>query len=146
MGVSIYFDHLHSLQPSAILSIYLTISLIADVLQGRTLFLRPSMSILGGLSIAVATLKLALIILQEIIKPAQHKFSAGEKLSRDAVAGFWNHTFLFWINSTFFIGFRRHLSMNDLGSLGQAFSSKLLAQKFERAWGKRMIMIVTSFS
>lgn len=145
IGTAIYYDHLHSFQPSAVLSIYFSLSCITDIIQSRTLFLRPSMTIIGGLSIAVAVLKLALIILQEILKPLKREISPGGKLSRDAMAGFWNQTFLFWINSTFFIGFRGYLSMSDLDKLGNTFSSTLLSQKFELVWEKGMIVIVVFY-
>lgn len=141
LGYLLYSDHVHSFQPSSLLSLYFTLSTAAEIIRCRTFFLRPFLNVVGGLSLVIAICKVVIVVLQEIPKPLQEEPVAGEKLAQDAVAGFWNRTFLFWINSTLFIGFRRSLSMDDLGNLGPGFSSTRLVQKFERRWERGMIYL-----
>ncbi|CEJ94182.1 hypothetical protein VHEMI09730 [[Torrubiella] hemipterigena] len=133
LGYLLYSDHVHTFRPSSLLSIYCTLSTVVEIIRSRTFLLRPSLNVVGGLSLVIAIFKVVIVVLQEIPKPLKQD-DADEKLAQDAVAGFWNRTFVIWINSTLFIGFRRSLSMNDLGSLGPDFSSHSLVQKFERIW------------
>lgn len=138
----LYFDHTHAFRSSALISLYCTLSVALEFIRCRTFLLRSSMTAVGALSLVIGLCKATIVVMQEIPKSLQQNRAVAEKLSPDAIAGFWNRTLLLWINSTFFIGFRQNLTMENLGSLGPNFSSARLAARFEQSWETGTITFV----
>lgn len=142
--VLLYYDHIYAFQPSALISIYLSISSLLDGAKVRSYFLRSDMGSVGGITAAVLVAKVMLVVIQEIPKRVDSKLRGTDKLNGDVTLGFWNRLLLFWINSTLFYGFRHRLTMAELGGLGPRFACQNLSENFEKYWnkGKRLNSIV----
>lgn len=128
-------EHRHSLRPSTLLSIYLSITVLFDIARARSYFRRPGMATHGGLLTGIAFFKASLAILEEVSKRSLFKSQRGRSsLGPECTSGFWTRSLFLWLNSTLFLGFRRILSADDLDDIGPKFSSARLLKKFELYW------------
>lgn len=134
---AVVLEHRRSLRSSAAISLYLSLTLLLDVAKTRSYLSRPGLEAVGGLSVVAATIRLAIVLLQEVPKRTHIKDPAlRESLSKEATSGFWNRSFFLWLNATFSLGFKSALRVDDLGYLGDDFSAEYLAAKFEPVWAK----------
>lgn len=141
VGLMIVLEHRRSTQSSVMLSIYLSLMVVADGVKTRSYLLRPGLHLVGAFSCAVAIVKLVLLILQEVpkhikTKPNKKKEKVDDDLSPEATGGFWNRTLALWVNSTLFFGFRGVLKLETLAALGPDFASKQLSERFDPPWEK----------
>ncbi|KAK2601519.1 hypothetical protein QQS21_004904 [Conoideocrella luteorostrata] len=134
----INLEHRHSLRSSSLISLYLGLTLLFDIVKSRSYLLRPGLRVHGGLSAATAVIKLVLVLLEEIPKKEHIRNpKLKESLSKESASGFWNRSLFIWLNSTFLLGFRNILKVDHLGSLGSEFSSEQLTTRFEPIWQRR---------
>lgn len=135
--IIIYAEHRFSFRPSAFLSIFLSVTLLLDVAKAYSCFNRPELINAGAVYIGIIFLQAFLILSQEISK---RRLIDAERvdlpLGREAVSGFWNRSLFLWVNSTFFLGFRKILTVDDLPSINPEFSSALLLLKFTPRWSR----------
>jgi hypothetical protein len=139
LAVFMFFEHRYALESSPIVSLYLFITMLLDAASARSYFLRKTTGLytIACLTAAVAATKLLLLVAEEV--PKRYRIPQ-EKVGPDTKSGFWARTFLVWMNSTIFIGFRNTLSVEDLPNLGEKFSSAKLAAAFEPRWMKRAFL------
>lgn len=135
-AVALCYDHLYAAQSTTFLSIFLTLSTIAEGTRTRSFFLRndPEMTTVAGLSLGCTILNALLVVLLELPKTLDSPQYRNRNLVPDATIGFWGRVCLFWVNSLFFQGFRGTISMNDLAELGPASESENLADEMEQTW------------
>ncbi|KAJ4303189.1 hypothetical protein N0V90_002082 [Kalmusia sp. IMI 367209] len=108
-----YLEHTRAVRPSTLLEVYLTFTLLLDIPQARTLFLRKdvdSIAILYSMNIA-AMLTLCLLESQNKTKDLKEPYN---EYPPEATRGVWNRTFFLWLNPLFTMGFKRLLSLDDL--------------------------------
>lgn len=133
----LFIEYRHSLRPTALLSLYIIISFVLDVVKSRSYFIRSGLQTLGGLSAVAAGLKLCLIILQEI--PKRHLLVSDDlrdSTGKEATSGFFYRQFFGWLNSIFKSGFNSVLEVKDLERLSPDLSSMCLYPKFVKIWDK----------
>lgn len=128
-----YLEHHRSVRPSTLLSSYLSLSIILDLPQVRTMYLIP-----GGLRIAVVLsvalgVKSALLLLEErdkthcLMKPYQ-------TLPTEATSGILSRSLFLWMNGLFQRGYRKVMSFEDLGPIDDRLASSSLHQHLQEAW------------
>lgn len=131
-----YLEHHRSVQPSTLLSSYLSLSIILDLPQVRTKYLIP-----GGLRIAVVLsvalgVKSALLLLEErnktycLMEPYQ-------TLPTEATSGFLSRSLFLWMNNLFQRGYRKVMSFEDLGPIDDRLASSTLHQHLKEVWYQR---------
>lgn len=131
----IYVAHIYSLLPSSFLSLFLSLTMLFDIVMARSCFRRPVLSNNGALQIATLALKLALISLEEVPKRSLfYEKQNRDSMSREQVAGFWNRATFFWINKLMIAGFREDLTFDSLPEIGEEFDSVRLFDKFSPKW------------
>ncbi|OAA39066.1 ABC transporter, transmembrane domain, type 1 [Metarhizium rileyi] len=124
---AVSLEHRHSFRSSTLISLYLSLTALLDIVKSRSLFLRPHLHAVGGLSAVAAAMKLALVLLQEFSKRTHVKDPVLRKsLSKEATSGIWNRSLFLWLNSTFLLGFRTILRIEDLGALDKHSSYALV--------------------
>lgn len=134
---AVSLEHRYSIQSSALMSLYLGLSLLLGIAKSRSCFSRQGLYAVAGLSTASCAIKLALLLLLEVSKRSHIKdFALRKSLSREATSGFWTRAFFLWLNPTLLLGFKTILHVDDLGYLGDDFSAKYLSAKFEPVWAK----------
>ncbi|KND87536.1 hypothetical protein TOPH_07819 [Tolypocladium ophioglossoides CBS 100239] len=132
----LHAEHRHSLRSSAFLSVYLSITLLFDVVKARSYFGRSGLNALGALTVVVAVLKLILVLLEEASKRSLIRLTRfcptlGPETTN---TGFWTRSLFLWLNTTLLIGFRNVIRAEQLQDIGPEFSSERLFARFEPKW------------
>ena len=65
----LYDDHRYSKQPSALLTIYFSITILFDIVNTSSLFVRSSLHAVLAVAVAVVVTKSVLLILEKVPKP-----------------------------------------------------------------------------
>lgn len=134
-------EHRHALRSSALVSFYVAVAILLDIVKIRSYFFRRGLHVIGGVLCASATLKAVLLALGERSKRSQVLDPELKKsLGRESLSGFWNRSFFIWLNRIFFLGFWRILRNEDLDELGPEFSTERLSGKFHRRWAKSELL------
>jgi ATP-binding cassette, subfamily C (CFTR/MRP), member 1 len=110
MGSLIYAEHRYSYSPSLLLSVYLSITILLDIVYVRSLFLRRTLDAIGAVTAAALAAKLLVLVLEEIPKRGPGVLKTSKELS----SGLWNRSAFWWLNSTFRKGYRAFLHVDDL--------------------------------
>ena len=137
----LYLEHHRLLRSSAFLSVYLSITVLFDIVKARSYFIRPGLTSLGALATVVITSKLALLLLMEkskrsLIRSALFRVSMGPEVT----SGFWARSLFLWLNATLLAGFKNIISVDDLRDMGPEFDSDSLLAKFLARWPTGMSM------
>ncbi|KAJ4158434.1 uncharacterized protein LMH87_008960 [Akanthomyces muscarius] len=132
----VYTEHRRGIRASALLSLYLTLGIIIDGTKVRSYFIR-SISSLAVLAATASSLRFVLLCVQEIPKTNLLIDSEVRDASgREATSGFWSRTFFVFMVPIFRAGFRRIISIDDLGNLGIEFSSTHLFASLSQRWNQ----------
>jgi ATP-binding cassette subfamily C (CFTR/MRP) protein 1 len=128
-------EHSRAVRPATSLILYLLVSLIADSVQTRTLYLRHDITPLAALSTVLVGLKVLLLILEAKSKRRFLK-SPYRSYPPEATSSIINRSFYWWLNPIFAAGFRRILTLDDLFSVDDKLSSNLLRTEMRNSWTK----------
>lgn len=131
-----YLEHTRSVRPSTLLEVYLIASLLLNVPQARTLFLRHNDISIAAVFTARIGAMLLLWILEARNKTKHLKYPYKE-YPPEATRGVWNRTFFWWLNSLFVRGFKRILSLEDLYQIPPSLSSERLRDEMQAVWDRR---------
>jgi ATP-binding cassette, subfamily C (CFTR/MRP), member 1 len=150
-----YAEHARSLRPSAILNVYLLVSLLLDAATLRTLWLGSS-GIGGGYSngglidsglpiravfSASFALKAAILVLEAKNKTkyiAERGGDSGREAAHnpEEASGIYSQGFFWWLTPLLVTGFKRLLKPLDLFVLDESMSAALLNERFWRHWNQ----------
>ncbi|OAA63926.1 ABC transporter, transmembrane domain, type 1 [Cordyceps fumosorosea ARSEF 2679] len=131
-----WIEDARSVRPSTLLSLYLVITVLLDLPQARTLWLRGGIDTTAGMTTAAVVLKTLFLCVENIGKRA-HLLSVYRTLPPEATSGIVNRSVLWWINDTFRRGFRTALAVEDLDRLDDALLSGGLNNAVTLAWASR---------
>jgi ATP-binding cassette subfamily C (CFTR/MRP) protein 1 len=131
-----YVEHCRSIRPSTLLNIYLFFALIPNAIQLRTLYLRDSTSTIFHVSLASAIITLFLLVLEAQAKTKYLKREF-QGQAPEAVSGFWNRSFFWWINPLLVTGYYNILTLDNLPRLDPSMSSETLRVRMQASWDKR---------
>ncbi|RCI10632.1 hypothetical protein L249_4464 [Ophiocordyceps polyrhachis-furcata BCC 54312] len=131
-----YMEHMRSVRPSSLLSVYLSISLLTDMARVRTLFFMPESTTLAAILLASLLLKLVLFGLESTEK--RHLLREEWKyVSPEDTSGFYSRALFVWLNAVFRNGFRTLLTIATLTPLDdemlEASNPTKLIERWEKA-------------
>ncbi|KAK1752219.1 ABC multidrug transporter [Echria macrotheca] len=133
MAVLIDREHRASIEPSLLLGMYLFLSVLLDLPQARTLFLREDAHALFGVFVVSLALRFALLVAEELPKlPAHNPVRKGA--SPESLGGAVNRSVFWWLNTFFLRGYRSLIGVGDLFSIPAKFGSARLRAQIEPAW------------
>ncbi|KAJ5893959.1 hypothetical protein N7495_005650 [Penicillium taxi] len=138
LGALSFAEHTRSVRPSFILNAYLFCSLLFDIARARTIWLR-SVDTLGDHLAIVTTVSVALKALLLVLEAVEKRHILRPdyvNYPSEALAGFYNRAFFFWLNPLFLRGYKNALSLKDLFVLDDELSSERLLSSFEEKWSK----------
>ncbi|KAK4247490.1 P-loop containing nucleoside triphosphate hydrolase protein [Corynascus novoguineensis] len=125
-------DHIKSPRPSVLLSIYLSLTLLLDAAQARTLFLssdgKPEL-VYSGIFSATVAVKAGILLLEALHKSKWVRWDA-KKHSPEETSGIFSLGVFFWLNRMFLTGYKKILTLEDLYPLDSSFDAKSLHEKF----------------
>ncbi|KAM0248820.1 hypothetical protein ACHAQJ_009306 [Trichoderma viride] len=125
------FIKLRSARPSILLSIYLSLAVLFDIVQTRSLWLAAVTSSDRTYTILFtsATVVRSLLILTESIGKSKGILWNTERHSPEETAGLPSLVSFFWLNSLLRTGYYKQLSADDLFPLDSAIVSESLGKK-----------------
>jgi len=129
------FEHTRSIRPSVTIGLYLFFSILLDIPQARTLWLRDHSGNTTITFFIVIALKVLMLLLE-----SQNKGSIllepYKLFPPEVLGGIWSRIALWWINPLFLRGSRNTLSTKSLYPVDEELSAKVLARKFQLSWEK----------
>ncbi|ETS85549.1 hypothetical protein PFICI_03574 [Pestalotiopsis fici W106-1] len=129
-----YTEHRRSIRPSTLLVGYLALTILLDLAQTRTLFLRsPDSGPIQALFTASLATKLAIMCLEEL----QKRPLVADKtkvFALEETSGPINRSIFWWLNQLFLKGFKGLLQVGDLGGIDNKFDSAELLSKLDGVW------------
>jgi hypothetical protein len=132
-----YLEHTRSVRPSTLLEVYLLVSLLFNIPQARTLFLRHNEPTAIA-AIFVATIGAMLIVwILEARNKTKDLKEPYKEYPPEATHGVWNRTFFLWLNPLLVKGFKKLLSLDDLWQTLPNLSSEKLRDEMQAMWDRR---------
>lgn len=125
-------DHSRSPRPSVLLNIYLSLTLLLDAAQARTLFLssdEKSESTYSAIFTAAVAVKAGMLLLEARHKSKWVSWDA-KKHSPEETSGIFSLSVFFWLNKMFLAGYKKILTLEDLYPLDSTFDARLLHDRF----------------
>ncbi|UNI24992.1 hypothetical protein JDV02_010703 [Purpureocillium takamizusanense] len=113
-----------------LLSLYFSVTILLDIANVRSLFLRQGLDAVGAVSAAALAFKILMLALEEVSKQSP----ATSKVSQELSSGFWNRSVFWWLRSTFHQGFTAFLQVDDLPTLDRGLDTARLGAKLEKSW------------
>lgn len=125
-GISPY-EHMRSTRPSNVLLAYLFFTVLFSAVRARTYWLMPQPALAAILTADCAVKTLAFCL---EAKNKSHLSLGSEKPSSEESAGPISKAFFFWLNSLFFIGFKRSFQPADVGPIDKKLYADSLRTRF----------------
>jgi len=122
-----------SFRPSAIINTYMLFSLLLDIPQARTLWLRPGPTSLPVVFSVEMTIKAISLCLEACTKK-RLLFSPYRVIAPEMLVSIYDRTLLWWLNPIFLLGFKSRIAFEDLLPIDNDLSSKHLDRQFQRVW------------
>lgn len=127
-----HLEHLYSIQPSFLLNLFLSVSLLFDFARMRTLWLAEYTAIAIVYTIG-ALLKLIWFYLESRTKKT-HFVNKTIQYGSEEIHSLYSRSFFWWINELFILGFQKNLSVESLPHLDQALSSNTVHYAVKQPW------------
>lgn len=132
----VWLEDSKSVRPSSIISVYLVITLLFDIVQARTLWIQHSNLPLASIFLARTSIKVILLLLEAQSKRSFLKASY-QHLPPESTGGIIDRSFLWWVNDLFYRGYRTVLAIDDLYTLDDKLRSAYLSARIQEAWKSR---------
>ncbi|KAF6835949.1 ABC multidrug transporter [Colletotrichum plurivorum] len=133
IAILLYAEHKRNVGSSKLLSLYLVFTVLLDVAQVRTLFLRDGYAPIAGCSVASLATKLVLLSLEEVPKRPL-LYSDIKRADLESTSGSISRTVFWWLNDLFRSGSTGLLSVEGLPVISDKFASRRLLSSAGRAW------------
>lgn len=131
--ILLYAEHKRNVGPSKLLSFYLVFTVLLDVAQIRTLFLRGGYAPIAGCSVVSLATKLVLLSLEEVPKRPLLN-SDIKRADLESTSGSISRTVFWWLNNLFRMGSTELLSVESLPIISDKFASRRLLSSAGGAW------------
>ncbi|KAK4500247.1 hypothetical protein PRZ48_008436 [Zasmidium cellare] len=116
-----------------IINVYVFFSLLFDIPQTRTLWLRPGPRALPALFTAGVVSK-AVVLCLEAKSKRKSLFPPYRVYAPEALVSLYDRTALWWLNPLFWTGYNGYLSIEKLYAVDADLSSENVETVFQRAW------------
>jgi ATP-binding cassette subfamily C (CFTR/MRP) protein 1 len=128
-----HVEHVRSVRPSAIINVYLLITLPFDVARSKSLWTEGATKSLAAVFSGAIGIKF-MILVTEAIEKRSILLSRYQHYSPEATSGIYSRSFFFWLNKLMTTGFNRVLSNEDLYPIDEEMTSKILHGHAHIAW------------
>ncbi len=128
-----HMEHMHSVRPSALINIYLIITLLLDVARSRTYFLHKDTQKIAAAFTSALAIKI-LILISEAIEKRRILLEPYKHASPEVTSGIYNRSFFYWLNHLMKTGFSKVLGNNDLYPIDEDMSSEVLLDRADKIW------------
>lgn len=126
-------EHTRSVRPSTILNLYLAFSILFDVAQCRTLWLRAGNGAVAAVFTTGLVFKVFMLAAEAVEK--RNLLDAPYALyPPEAIGGILNRSVFWWINSLLIKGSSARLGLEDLFGLDIKLTTEHIEPRFRHAW------------
>lgn len=126
-------EHIHSVRPSAIINVYLLLTLPFDAARSRTLWLDGATKSTAAVFTSTVAVKLMILITEAIEKRSilleRYRYSSPE-----ATSGIYSRSFFWWLNNLMTTGFSRIIKNEDLYPIDDDMASSFLQKNAQKTW------------
>ncbi|XHG06242.1 hypothetical protein AWENTII_009447 [Aspergillus wentii] len=128
-----FLEHDRSIRPSTVIQLFLLFSIVLDLPQARTLWLRHDNEEIAGLFATGLVLKLCGLLLEMVEKRRflRHRYSNS---APESLAGIINISLLWWLNPLLIRGYSTILDLPALFNLSTELTSRDLQPRFRQTW------------
>lgn len=133
LSVLSYIEHTRSVRPSTIISLYLAGSILLDVAQCRTLWLRQGNDLVAAVFTTGLISKCAMLA-TEAVEKRRILNEPYTLYPPEAIGGVLNRSVFWWINSLLIRGSSARLGLSDLFNLDVKLTTGRIDPRFRRAW------------
>jgi ATP-binding cassette subfamily C (CFTR/MRP) protein 1 len=140
-------EHMRSTRPSDIISVFILISIILDIPQARTLWLRHRSDIAVAITFtACLAIKIGILFLESRSK-RPWLLAPYQAYSREALANIFDQTVLWWLGPLFLLAYRTNIKFEDLYAIEDSLLSESVESQFMRHWSRlrRSIFFKSSY-
>ena len=128
--------HFRLVRPSSLLDLYLSVSIICDAFQVRTLRFVTNSDAIAPVALTSLCVKGVLFVLECQNKHSLLREHYRSNLGAEETAGIFNRWFLTWLNPLFITGNRKLIHNDDLPRLDNELSSEHLREHMQETWDK----------
>lgn len=128
-----WLEHAYSPRPSALINLFLLLSVVFDAVQTRTLWLKESALAIPALFSAALSIKIGLLTLEAVEKDRFLPGSWGQR-SPEEKSGIYSQSILLWLRRILGEGRKRILYHRDLYALDESLDTSRLYQSFWDSW------------
>lgn len=143
LGLS-YLEHIRSVRPSTVMTLYLGVSCLLDLARLRTLFFVSNSDIVAKIFLASFFIKVAIFSL-ELIEKRGTLLPPWQDASFEATSSVYARVLFIWLNRLLFRGFRALLTMDSLMSLDKAILTASRPTALQWKWQKGLYIILQSY-
>jgi len=129
------FEHGRDLRPSVLIQLFLVTTVFLDLPRIRTQWLINNNSNIASL-LTVSLLIRVVIVALESLRKWEVGIDPPTGASREMMQGLFGHTFMWWLNPLFQIGYKRDIRMDDLDELDGGLRGEALGDRLLRVWDK----------
>lgn len=130
-------EHRKSLAPSALLQLFLLITIFLDAARVRTAWhLSPQINSEGYTALLLTVqviLKVLLLAAESVSKPVIIAIPA-RRVSREEKAGIFGKSFATWVNPLLRLGWKKNLVAEDLDPLDESLDGEAVLERLSSAW------------
>ena len=127
-----HFEDRKATRPSTLLNIYLVLSIIFDAAEVRTLWTIQYIHVAAVQSASIGV-KIGMLFL-EARQKGPYLLKPYKDYPPEATSGFWNLTFVWWLNRLFIIGFQKLMTTQDLFDIDRNLTSEVVGDRLKNAW------------
>lgn len=134
LGLS-HLEHLHSVRPSALINIWLLITLPFDMARARTLWLDHANTATAAVFTSALGVKI-MVFIAEAIEKRNILLERYRHTSPEVTSGIYSRSFFWWLNNLLTTGFQRVIKTEDLYPIGEDMKSQHLYARAQTSWNK----------
>lgn len=126
-------EHLRSVRPSALINIYLLLTLVFDIVRTRTLWQTEPSKTIAAVSSSSVGVKVLMLIVEAVEKrdillvPFQHT-------SPEVTSGIYSRSMFWWLNKLMRTGFKRIINNDDLYPIEDEMRTSTLLHNARKSW------------
>ncbi|TGO61944.1 hypothetical protein BCON_0023g00020 [Botryotinia convoluta] len=128
-----HIEHLHSVRPSALINVWLLLTLPFDMARARSLWLVHANNPTAAVFTSALGVKI-MVIIAEAVEKRHILLDKYRNTSPETTSGIYSRSFFWWLNTLMTTGFQRVIKNEDLYPIGEEMSSHYLYSRARSTW------------
>ncbi|KAF7914004.1 uncharacterized protein EAF01_000410 [Botrytis porri] len=128
-----HIEHIHSVRPSALINVWLLLTLPFDMARARSLWLVHANNPTAAVFTSALGVKIMVIIV-EAVEKRHILLDRYRNTSPETTSGIYSRSCFWWLNTLMTTGFQRVIKNEDLYPIGEEMSSHYLYSRARSTW------------